>query len=72
MEKQRADLESDEFKWEYFLWSHQKDPRKFYAWLHSQGYEGYEYTPNGPVPIPPIRRPAKRNPVTNPIIGETK
>lgn len=61
--------ESDEFKWEYFLWSHHKDKRKFLNWLES---EGYMYTPDGPVPIPPIRRPAKRNPVTNPIIGETK
>jgi hypothetical protein len=69
MEKQRADLESDEFKWEYFLWSHHKNKWEFHTWLKSQGCE---YTPNGPVHIRPIRRPAKRNPVTNPIIGDTK
>lgn len=64
--------ETDEFKWSMFLWSHvaknAKNKREFLNWLAS---EGYMYTPDGPVPIPPVRRPQKRNPVTNPIIGDT-
>ena len=29
---------SDEFVWEYFVMSHQKNTRKFLNWLASEGY----------------------------------
>jgi hypothetical protein len=70
MDKQRATLESDNFLWSYHKhWNRTFSPTNkedAYKWLESQGYD-FERTPNGPVPK--IRRPAKRNPDTHPIIG---